>query len=106
MDTRQPRAGSSSVYLDISTALDTGIKRRGKPNEDSLLALPAISNACGGVQPVGLFVVADGMGGHGNGQEASHLAINALRDALKLALVGSPDDDNYEQVLSEGGAYR
>ncbi len=102
VDTRQPRAGSSSVYLDISTALDTGIKRRGKPNEDSLLALPAISNACGGVQPVGLFVVADGMGGHGNGQEASHLAINALRDALKLALVGSPEDDNYEQVLAEG----
>ena len=102
VDTRQPRAGSSTVYLDISTALDTGIKRRGKPNEDSLLALPSISNACDGVQPVGLFVVADGMGGHGNGQEASHLAINALRDALKLALVGSPEDDNYEQVLAEG----
>ena len=102
VDERQPRAGGSSVYLDCSTALDTGIKRRGKPNEDSLLALPAITNACGGVQPVGLFVVADGMGGHGNGQEASHLAITALHDALKLALVGSPEDDNYEQVLAEG----
>ncbi len=102
VDTRQIGSGGSSVYLDISTALDTGIKRRGKPNEDSLLALPAISNACGGVQPVGLFVVADGMGGHGNGQEASRLAISALRDALKLALVGSPQDDNYEQVLAEG----
>lgn len=101
-DETQPRAGGSSVYLDCSTALDTGIKRRGKPNEDSLLALPAITNACGGVQPVGLFVVADGMGGHGNGQEASHLAITALHDALKLALVGSPEDDNYEQVLAEG----
>jgi serine/threonine protein phosphatase PrpC len=102
VDTRQSRNGGSSVYLDISTALDTGIKRRGKPNEDSLLALPAITNACGGVQPVGLFVVADGMGGHGNGQEASRLAITGLHDALKLALVGSPEDDNYEQVLAEG----
>ena len=102
VDARQFGAGRSAVYLDISTALDTGIKRRGKPNEDSLLALPAISNACGGVQPVGLFIVADGMGGHGNGQEASRLAISALRDALKLALVGSPEDDNYEQVLAEG----
>src|SRR5579859_5795860 len=102
VDERQPRAGGSSVYLDCSTALDTGIKRRGKPNEDSLLALPAITNACGGVQPVGLFVIADGMGGHGNGQEASRLAITALHDALKLALVGSPEDDNYEQVLAEG----
>ena len=102
VDERQPRAGGSSVYLDCSTALDTGIKRRGKPNEDSLLALPAITNACGGVQPVGLFVVADGMGGHGNGQEASRLVITALHDALKLALVGSPEGDNYEQVLAEG----
>ena len=102
VDERHPRAGGSSVYLDCSTALDTGIKRRGKPNEDSLLALPAITNACGGLQPVGLFIVADGMGGHGNGQEASRLAISALHDALKLALVGSPEDDNYEQVLAEG----
>ena len=101
VDERQPRTSGSSVYLDCSTALDTGIKRRGKPNEDSLLALPAITNACGGAQPVGLFVVADGMGGHGNGQEASRLAITALHDALKLALVGSPEDDNYEQVLAE-----
>ena len=102
VDARHQRNGGSSVYLDIGTALDTGIKRRGRPNEDSLLALPAISNACGGVQPVGLFVIADGMGGHGNGQEASRLAISALHDALKLALVGSPEDDNYEQVLAEG----
>ena len=101
-DEQRSRSRSSLVYLDSSTALDTGIKRRGKPNEDSLLALPSISNACGGVQPVGLFVVADGMGGHGNGQEASRLAITALHDALKLALVGSPEDDNYEQVLAEG----
>ena len=98
---RQSRPGRSSVYLDCSTALDTGIKRRGKPNEDSLMALPAITNACGGVQPVGLFVVADGMGGHGNGQEAGRVAITALHDALRLALVGSPEDDNYEQVLAE-----
>jgi len=102
VDARSQRYTASSVYLDISTALDTGIKRRGKPNEDSLLALPTISNACGGVQPVGLFVVADGMGGHGNGQEASRLAVTALHDALKLALVGSPEGDNYEQVLAEG----
>jgi serine/threonine protein phosphatase PrpC len=101
VDERQSRPGGSSVYLECSTALDPGIKRRGKPNEDSLLALPAITNACGGVQPVGLFVVADGMGGHGNGQEASRLGITALHDALKLALVGSPEDDNYEQVLAE-----
>jgi len=106
VDARLQRTGSgrasSSVYLDISTTLDTGIKRRGKPNEDSLLALPAIHNACGGVQPVGVFIIADGMGGHGNGQEASRLAITALHDALKLALVGSPEGDNYEQVLAEG----
>jgi serine/threonine protein phosphatase PrpC len=102
VDARHQRSAGSSVYLDISTVLDTGIRRRGKPNEDNLLALPAIHNACGGAQPVGLFVIADGMGGHGNGQEASRIAITALQDALKLALVGSPEGDNYEQVLAEG----
>ena len=102
VDARNEQFSGSSVFLDVSTVLDTGIKRRGRPNEDSLLALPAIRNACGGLQPVGLFIVADGMGGHGNGQEASRLAIAALHDALKLALVGSPEDDNYEQILAEG----
>ncbi|HEV2583738.1 MAG TPA: protein phosphatase 2C domain-containing protein, partial [Ktedonobacteraceae bacterium] len=98
----------SVVSLEIGSALDCGIKRKGQPNEDSLLALPNLRSSRKGIQPVALFVVADGMGGHGNGQEASRLAIAALHDALRLALLdgltdmASNPDMFYEELLAEG----
>src|SRR5229473_6365034 len=66
--------------LDIGTGLDAGIKRRGSPNEDSLLAVESITSSVTAPYPSGLFIIADGMGGHGNGQEASQLAIRAMRE--------------------------
>jgi serine/threonine protein phosphatase PrpC len=90
------------IYLDIGTGLDAGIKRRGNPNEDSLLA---IENFTGLVapQPVGLFIVADGMGGHGNGREASQLAIRAMRESVLMALrLGVEEDETLMEVLVEG----
>ena len=92
----------SSISLDVGTAHDTGIKRKGQPNEDSLLALPTMRASRKNGQPLALFVVADGMGGHGNGQEASRLAIAALHDALHLALMDGAADDIYEELLAEG----
>jgi len=91
----------SAVALDVGTALDAGIKRKGQPNEDSLLALPSLRASRKSGQPLALFVVADGMGGHGNGQEASRLAIAALHDALQLALMDGLSDDIYEELLAE-----
>jgi len=92
----------SSISLDVGTAHDAGIKRKGQPNEDSLLALPSMRASRKTGQPLALFVVADGMGGHGNGQEASRLAIAALHDALQLALLDTAADDIYEELLAEG----
>ena len=97
-------SGTSSVYLEASTGLDAGVKRKGQPNEDNLLALPSLHTSEHGPQPVGLFVVADGMGGHGNGKEASTLAIEAFRKALDLALSGMNDeldDATCEEILAE-----
>jgi serine/threonine protein phosphatase PrpC len=102
VDAQNAHSAGSSIYLDVGTGLDAGLKRRGQPNEDTLLALPTIRTLRKGVQPVGLFVVADGMGGHGNGQEASRLAISSLHDAMQLALVDGPEDDIYEELLAEG----
>ena len=64
----------------VGTRSDPGIKRKLKPNEDSLLAVQGVVPAPGapGVQKFGLFVVADGMGGHANGQDASRLAIQTI----------------------------
>jgi len=54
-------------------------------------------------QPVGLFIVADGMGGHGNGREASQLAIRAMRESVLMALrLGVEEDETLMEVLVEG----
>lgn len=94
-------APGSRLYLEVGSALDAGIKRKGLPNEDSILALATFPSARLTVEPVGLFIIADGMGGHGNGQEASRLAIQSMHSALELALVDGPEDDIYEELLAE-----
>jgi serine/threonine protein phosphatase PrpC len=91
------------IYLDIGTGLDAGIKRRGSPNEDSLLAIENFTGLVAVPQPVGLFIVADGMGGHGNGREASQLAIRAMRESVLMALrLGVEEDETLMEVLIEG----
>ncbi|HCF83601.1 MAG TPA: hypothetical protein DEV72_00140, partial [Ktedonobacter sp.] len=73
--------------LTIGTGLDTGIKRKHKPNEDHLLAIQGTLASNTSAQPFGLFVIADGIGGQANGQEASRLATQHIRDVVIPALV-------------------
>ncbi len=89
-------------HLLIGTGLDTGIKRKGKPNEDSLFAFENARTYDTGTKPVGLFVIADGMGGHDNGQEASQLATRILRETLLPALQDGPEDEIFSELLVEG----
>lgn len=102
VDAEDEELAESVIHLDVGTALDSGIKRRGQPNEDSLLALPNIRPSRKGGQPLAIFVVADGMGGHGDGQEASRLAVSSMHDAMQLALLDGLEDEVYEELLSEG----
>lgn len=97
----QSKRKSRGIYLDIGTGLNAGIKRRGNPNEDSLLALENLTSSMPAPQPAGLFIVADGMGGHGNGREASQLAIRAMRDNVLMALRSDVEENMLEQLLVE-----
>ncbi|MGH2481919.1 MAG: PP2C family protein-serine/threonine phosphatase, partial [Ktedonobacteraceae bacterium] len=100
--TPEPVPRQPALQLVVSTGLDVGLKRRDKPNEDSLLALQNTRILRGCACPVGLFVIADGMGGHENGQEASRLVIQALSKTVVPSIIYGPTDDNYAELLAEG----
>ena len=69
------RYDDNKMSLVVGTRSSPGIKRQHKPNEDSLFAAKGERVFNSHSQQFGLFVVADGMGGHTNGQDASRLAI-------------------------------
>lgn len=74
------------INLNVKTghATDVGVVR--DHNEDNVLALE--KGSLSGKIPLtyGLYIVADGMGGHAAGEDASDLAINAAMNALLEAV--------------------
>jgi serine/threonine protein phosphatase PrpC len=93
-----------NVAFAVGTRSDPGIKRRYKPNEDSLFAAQSIRVSNASPLHIGLFVIADGMGGHANGQDASRKAIQTIIDFLlpKLVKLSDLQDDLLEHLLGEG----
>ncbi len=95
---------NQNLGFTVVTRTDVGKKRKHKPNEDSLFAAQVVREASHAMQQVGLFVVADGMGGHANGQDASQTAIQSIINALlpKLTQSGELSGEAYKQLLTEG----
>ena len=93
-----------NLGLVVVTETDPGIKRKHKPNEDSIFAAQLERAHNSQPQQVGLFVVADGMGGHANGQDASRLAIQTIIDYMipRISTGTSLDDEGYKNLLVEG----
>jgi serine/threonine protein phosphatase PrpC len=83
---------------------DPGIKRRNGPNEDSLFAAKGLRPQHAQSQAVGLFIVADGMGGHVYGQEASRMAIQIMIDVVlpKLFVNNELNDVSFRKLLVDG----
>jgi len=99
--TRHP-VSDSRFQLVVGTRSDPGIKRKYKPNEDSLFAAQGLIEETPTTHPYGLFVIADGMGGHANGQDASRLAIQTIIEHILPKLLKNPNEDEYAKLLVAG----
>jgi len=91
---------ASPIQLFAGVGLDAGKKRRGKPNEDFAFAAKGIA---GTQEPFGLFLVADGIGGHANGQEASRLTTETIVDyVLPQVRKGQVRGASWGELLKNG----
>jgi len=93
-----------SLSLVVGTRTDPGIKRKHKPNEDSLFAMQGARTQNTQPEQFGLFVVADGMSDHINGQDASRLAIQTIINYVLpiLSAGGEMHDEGFVKLLSDG----
>lgn len=95
------------VQLVVGAARDVG-KTRDK-NEDSLFTFNALIGATTSSLPLGIFIVADGMGGHSYGEMASETAVRTmstyLMDKLFPSLYGnnpSPPEESLQEIMRTG----
>src|SRR5579875_2821921 len=95
---------SNFAGFEVAPCTNRGIKRQHKANEDSVFAAQGTCQINGTPQQVGLFVVADGMGGHANGQDASRLAIQTIKAHIVPQLQNGMqmDKEALRQLLVEG----
>ncbi len=96
----------SQLRLTVGIGSDAGLVRKKSINEDNVLGLQDIHITDEEIVPVGLFVVADGMGGHANGQEASRLATCSVSEVVTPTLLSSKAEEALcEDLLKDGIQY-
>ncbi|GLV54484.1 hypothetical protein KDH_13310 [Dictyobacter sp. S3.2.2.5] len=93
----------------VGIGLDPGLARKDSPNEDSIFAIQGMRVTNEESKPAGLFMVADGMGGHANGREASRTAIHTISDVIVPALLRDVSGSNakeektlFQDMLKDG----
>ncbi len=96
----------NGVHLLAASDSDAGDVRRSEPNEDSTLVLQFQRVHESIAAPLGVFIVADGMGGHANGQGASRMTIGVIaermvRELLLPALIAEKAGEEPEPLSEE-----
>ena len=79
-ETSQPASPSYARQLQVGHASDVGLVR--PHNEDTSLVMESVFEGDQVAETVGLFIVADGMGGHQAGEVASALAARIVASSL------------------------
>ena len=90
----------ANVTFILGRRSDTGRQR--ELNEDSLLTLEIERVRLSETSPIGLYVVADGMGGHSAGEVASAMAINVLARTILTKLMLPVVEETVETELDYG----
>lgn len=92
--------------LMVGSAQSIGMVR--DHNEDSILTLSCLTMDDGDHIPLGLFVVADGMGGHKQGEVASKIAVRTFaREVLRRVMMGLfetqpvPPEQSIQEIMEE-----
>lgn len=87
----------NGVHLLAASDSDAGNVRRSEPNEDSTLVLQLQRVHESLASPAGVFIVADGMGGHDNGQGASRMTIGVIAERMVRELLEPPLEAEKEE---------
>lgn len=97
-------APSTVQPLRVGVGWHPGFTRMRRPNEDSVVVLQGTCTYLGKLMPFGLFVVADGMGGHACGEEASRLAMQSMMHTVMQSIVmGHELSDEFLTDMLIGG---
>jgi protein phosphatase len=101
------KTGYSSPHIKVGYGLSTGKQRT--HNEDAFFTLTTMFSYNETELPFGLYVVADGMGGHKNGEIASELAIRTVVGTILteiytplMGLNPQPGDMSFREVFQSG----
>ena len=82
--------GAISAWVPvINSHAEVSVGKVRKHNEDAVFAMNTLSLSADQKTSLGLFIVADGMGGHENGELASSLAVEAVVNVLQQQLFNS-----------------
>ena len=97
----------SPTQLIVGAARDKGKSR--EKNEDAIFTHSSLIGSSTASLPFGIFVLADGMGGHSHGEMASETAVRTvgsfLSERLFTPLFGnnpSPPDESLQEIIRTG----